>query len=72
MATGLAARKGEKLLGQRRRALGAADRRLDLLPAVLGGDGLAAHQPTTGVIEATQDDLKQIVEIVRDPAGELA
>ena len=36
---GLAAGKGEKLLGQRRRALGAADRRLDLLPAVLGGDG---------------------------------
>ena len=33
---------------------------------------LAAHQPTMGVIEATQDDLKQIVEIVRDPAGELA
>ena len=34
--------------------------------------GLAAHQTTMRGVEATQDDLKQIVEIVCYPAGELA
>ena len=67
----LAAREGKQPLGERRRALGAKDRVRD---GALYPDGRSAlgFAPALGDVEIAQNDHQQVVEVMRDAAGELA
>ena len=66
----LAAREGEQAVGERRRALRRALRRVDVAVDVL--DRGPAPMPRLQQLQAAGDAGQQIVEVVRDAAGELA
>jgi hypothetical protein len=62
----LLAREGEELLRQARRAVDGAKRRLDEAPDHRCAAGLRPQH-----LQISRDHREEIVEIVRDPAGEM-
>ncbi len=65
---GLAAREGQQALGEGGGALGPAHGALGRPAVAAGVLGQGAQQK----VEVARDDLQQVVEVVGDPAGELA